>query len=155
MLAILLALTVVALDQFTKWLVSTRLEEFAEVPVIEGFFSLQHVRNPGAAFGMLADQRWLFIGVTLVAVAGMLYYLRRPEGRQGMVPWALGLLLGGAVGNLIDRIRFGKVVDFFLFYWRDYLFPNFNVADIAINVGVGLFILHLVLTGEKERREGV
>ena len=155
MLGILLALAVVALDQFTKWLVSVRMEELAEVPVIHGFFSLQYVRNPGAAFGMLADQRWLFIGVTFAAVAGMLYYLRRPEGRHGVVPWALGLLLGGAVGNLIDRIRFGKVVDFFLFYWRDYLFPNFNVADIAINVGVGLFILHLVLTGEKERREGV
>lgn len=155
MWAIVLALFVVALDQGTKWLVSVRLEEFKEYPVIEGFFSLQFVRNPGAAFGMLENQRWLFILVSIGAVCGMLYYLRLPEGKHRMVRWALGLLMGGAVGNLIDRVRFAKVVDFFLFYWRDYVFPNFNVADIAINCGVGLFILHLILTGEKARREGI
>ncbi|HWI51174.1 MAG TPA: signal peptidase II [Symbiobacteriaceae bacterium] len=150
-----MALFVVALDQGTKWLVSVRLEEFKEYPVIEGFFSLQFVQNPGAAFGMLKNQQWLFILVSVCAVGGMIYYLRQPEARYRMVRLALGLLMGGAVGNLIDRIRFGKVVDFFLFYWKDYIFPNFNVADIAINVGVGLFILHLILTGEKARREGV
>lgn len=155
MLAIILAVLVVALDQGTKWLVSVRLEKFAEHPVIPGFFSLQFVHNPGAAFGMLEGARWLFVGVAVAAVGGMIYYLRQPEGQHKMVVWSLGLLMGGTIGNAIDRIRFGEVVDFFLFYWKDYLFPNFNVADIAINVGVGLFILHLLLTGEKPRREGV
>jgi len=155
MLAILVAALVLALDQWTKWLVSHRLTEFTEVPVIRGFFSLQFVQNPGAAFGMLAHKQWLFIAVSLAVVGAILYYLRRPEMKRGLVPWALGLLLGGALGNLVDRIRFGRVVDFFLFFWKNYTFPNFNVADIAITVGVGLLILHLMLTGEKQQREGV
>jgi signal peptidase II len=154
-LAIALAVIVLALDIATKWLVLTRMAEWQEIPIIPGFFSLQFVYNPGAAFGMLAHQQWLFIGVSAVAILAILAYLRRPEAREGLMPWGLGLLLGGAVGNLIDRLRWGKVVDFFLFYWRDYHFPNFNVADIGITVGVGLFILHLLLTGESERREGV
>jgi len=151
----ILAVVVLVLDQLTKWLVMTRMTEFSQIPVIEGFFSIQYVRNPGAAFGMLADQRWLFISVSIAAIAGMIYFLRHPESRAGIVRLALGLLIGGAAGNLVDRIRFGKVVDFFLFYWRDYSFPNFNVADIGITVGVGLFILHLMLTGEKHQREGI
>ncbi|HWI63751.1 MAG TPA: signal peptidase II [Symbiobacteriaceae bacterium] len=155
MLGIVVAVLVVVLDQLTKWLVSSRLEMFAEHPVIAGFFSFQYVRNPGAAFGMLHNQRWFFVAVALAAVGGMLYYLRQPEGKKGLVPWALGLLMGGALGNMIDRVLYGEVVDFFLFYWKDYLFPNFNVADIAINVGVGLFIIHLFLDGREARREGV
>ena len=155
MLAIIVAVLVVAADQLTKWLVMTRMTEFAEIPVIQGFFSLQFVYNPGAAFGMLGGARWFFVAVALLAVGAMLWFLRHPEGKEGLVPLALGLLMGGSVGNLIDRIRFGEVVDFFLFYWRDYSFPNFNVADIAITLGVGLFILHLMLTGEKQRREGI
>jgi signal peptidase II len=145
---------IVALDQLTKWLVYSRMDLFAEIPVIQGFFSLEYVRNPGASFGMLANQRWLFIAIGLAASAAMLYYSRQDEAKQGVVPWSLGLLLGGTIGNLIDRMITGEVVDFFLFYWRDYRFPNFNVADIAINVGVGLFILHLIFTGEKAKREG-
>lgn len=118
--------------------------------MIAGFFSLEFVYNPGAAFGMLANQQWLFITVSVGAIAAMLWFLRLPEAKEGVVPYAMGLLMGGAAGNLLDRIQHGKVVDFLLFYWRDYHFPNFNVADIAITVGVGLFILHLMLNGEKE-----
>lgn len=150
MAALVLAAVVVGLDLLTKWLVSTRLTEFVETPVIPGFFSLQFVHNPGAAFGMLAGQQWLFIVVALGAVGGMLYFLRHPEGRVGLIPYALGLLMGGAIGNLVDRIRFnGEVVDFLLFYWRDYHFPNFNVADIGITLGVGLFLLQTLRTGER------
>lgn len=155
MYAFLLALLVVGLDQATKFLVVTRMEEFAEVPLIPGFFSLQFVHNPGAAFGMLAGQQWLFITVSLAAVGAMIYFVRHPEAQHPLLKPALGLLLGGSLGNLIDRVRFGEVVDFFLFYYKNWSFPNFNVADIAINVGVGLFILHLILTGESHKREGV
>lgn len=126
------------------------MAEFETLPVIDGFFSLQFVHNPGAAFGMLSNQTWFFVVVALVAMGAVLYYLRHPESRVGVMPWALGLLLGGTMGNLIDRIRFGEVVDFFLFYWKEYRFPNFNVADIGITVGVCLLILHLSLTGEKK-----
>jgi signal peptidase II len=148
--SLVLAVIVAVLDQLTKWLVSVRMVEFQEIAIVDRFFSLQFVRNPGAAFGMLANKQWLFILVSLAAIAAMAYFLRHPDAKKGTMPWALGLLMGGAVGNLIDRIRFGRVVDFFLFYWKDYSFPNFNVADIAITVGVGLFILHLILTGEKK-----
>lgn len=148
MWSIVIAAVALVLDLYTKFLVLTRMTEFEEIPIIPGFFSLQFVYNPGAAFGMLANQRWFFVLVTLVAVGGILYYLRREEARHWLSTLALGLLLGGAIGNLIDRLRFGKVVDFLLFYWRDYYFPNFNVADICITVGVGLLILHLLLTGE-------
>lgn len=131
-------------------MVTSGMTEFQEIPVIDGFFSLQFVYNPGAAFGMLANQKWLFVVVSLGAVGGILYFMRRPEAKQGVLPLAMGLLLGGAIGNLVDRVRYGKVVDFLLFYWREWSFPNFNVADIGITVGVGLFILHLMLNGEKE-----
>ena len=155
MFSIVVAAIVVVLDQLTKWLVVERMELFHESPVIANFFSLQFVYNPGAAFGMLANQQWLFILVAATAVGAMLWFLRHPEAQHPVLKVAMGLLMGGAVGNLIDRIRFGKVVDFLLFYWRDYYFPNFNVADIAVTVGVGLFILHMMLTGEKKTREDV
>lgn len=125
------------------------MTELQEIPIIADFFSLQFVYNPGAAFGMLANQRWFFVVVTSIAVGAILYYLRKPEAQHWLSRLSLGILLGGAIGNLIDRLRFGKVVDFLLFYWRDYYFPNFNVADIGITVGVGLLVLHLLLTGEK------
>lgn len=150
MWSIILAVAAVVLDQLTKWLVMTRMVELQEIPIISGFFSLQFVYNPGAAFGMLANQQWFFILVALGAVGGMLYYMRHPEAQHWRARLALGLLIGGAVGNLIDRVRVGKVVDFLLFYWKDYYFPNFNVADICITVGVGLLVLHLLLTEEKK-----
>ncbi len=153
LLSILVGAVWLALDILTKWVVATRMTELQEIKIIPGFFSLQFVYNPGAAFGLLAHQQWLFIAVSLGAIAGMLYFIAKPEARVGLIPWALGLLLGGAVGNLVDRLRFGKVVDFFLFYWRQYVFPNFNVADIGITVGVSLLILHLLLNGEKQPSE--
>lgn len=148
MWSIVIAAVALVLDLLTKWLVMTRMTELQEIPIIPGFFSLQFVYNPGAAFGMLANQRWFFVLVTLVAVGAMLNYLRQGQPKHWVATLALGLLLGGAIGNLIDRLRFGKVVDFLLFYWRDYYFPNFNVADICITVGVGLLILHLLVSGE-------
>jgi signal peptidase II len=150
LLAISVALCVFLLDFGTKWLVTTRMTEFQEIHLIPGLFALQVVHNPGAAFGVLANQQWLFISVSLVAVGAILYYIPRPEARVGLVPWALGMLLGGTVGNLLDRIRHGKVVDFFLLYWKHHTFPNFNVADLGITAGVGLFILYLAITGEKK-----
>ncbi len=145
-----IAVAVLALDQLTKWLVMTRLTEFQPVPVIPGLFSLQFVYNPGAAFSIFRDQRLFLILVAAGAVGGMLFYLREPANRKGISGIAMGLLIAGALGNMIDRIRFGKVVDFLLFYWKDWSFPNFNVADISINVGVGLLILYLLITGEKK-----
>lgn len=136
-------LAALALDLCSKWLVARRLAPYESVAVIPGFFRLTHVRNPGAAFGLLAHQRWLFVAVGLVAIAAILYWAGRPAGRQGQAPYALGLLLGGAGGNLADRLRSGKVVDFLDFSWHQWHYPVFNLADVAILTGVGLLILHL------------
>lgn len=151
MLSIVLAIVAVALDQLTKWLVATRMALFSEIEVIPGFFSLQYVYNTGAAFGMLKNGRWFFVAVAAAAVVGILIYLRQPESRNPLARVALGLVMGGAVGNMIDRIVTGKVIDFLLFYWRDYYFPNFNVADICVTVGVGLLFLHLFMAERKSK----
>ncbi len=151
LLSIVLAIVAVAVDQLTKWLVSTRMALYSEIEIIPGFFSLQFVYNTGAAFGMLRNGRWFFVAVAALAVAGILYYLRQPDSRHPVMRTALGLIMGGAVGNMIDRIATGRVVDFLLFYWRDYYFPNFNVADICVTVGVGLLFVHLMLVERKNK----
>ena len=143
------ALVVLVLDQLTKAWALEALVPGRPVPVIDGFFSLTLVTNPGLAFGMLsttpAGWRWvvalLSIGaLTVLAVVG----LRMLPGGGRLTPLALGLIFGGAVGNLIDRGRFGAVVDFLDFYWRSYHWPAFNAADSAITVGVALLALRLL-----------
>jgi len=141
-----LALAVVVLDQATKAWVLAAFELHETLPVIPGWFHLTYIRNPGAAFGLFsghaeAFRRPFFLAVTAVALAAILAILwRAPRGR----PWlltALGLVFGGAVGNLIDRVRWGEVVDFLDVFWRTHHWPAFNVADSAITVGMGVLIL--------------
>jgi len=153
--SLVVGLIVLALDLLTKGLVLANMTLYQEIELIPGFFSFQFVYNPGAAFGILAGQKVIFIIVASAAVIGIALFSRRPEAQVGVAPWALGMIMGGAAGNLVDRIRFGKVIDFFLFYYKDWAFPNFNVADIGITVGVGLLILHLIMTGEKEQSESI
>jgi signal peptidase II len=147
---ILVAGTIVALDQATKALVTGWLPLYRSVSVIPGFFNLTHVLNPGGAFGFLADQgpvvrQLLFVVATCLAIGLILYYFHRtPAGYRWLIA-AFALILGGAVGNLIDRLRFGKVVDFLDFYIGSGHWPAFNLADSAITVGIGIFVLHLVL----------
>ena len=108
------------------------------------FFSLVHWHNTGAAFSLFADQpgwqRGFFIALALTASAVILHLLRKPADRPTF-HIALALILGGAIGNLIDRAAYGHVVDFLLFHWRDWFFPAFNVADSGITLGAGLLIL--------------
>jgi signal peptidase II len=143
------ALVVLVLDQVSKLAALRGLVLGVPVPVADGFFSLTLVMNPGLAFGMLASTptawRWvvalLSIGaLSILAVVGV--RLLPTGGWATRV--ALGFIFGGAVGNLIDRGRFGAVVDFLDFYWRDYHWPAFNVADSAISVGVALLALRLL-----------
>ena len=147
--AAITALVVLVLDQLTKAWALQALMPGRPVPVIDGFFSLTLVTNPGLAFGMLsttpAGWRWvvalLSIGaLTVLAVVG----LRMLPGGGRLTPRARGRIFGGAVGNLIDRGRFGAVVDFLDFYWRSYHWPAFNAADSAITVGVALLALRLL-----------
>ena len=154
-----LAITVlvVFLDQATKvWIIST-LGLHEGFPLIDGFFSIVHVRNPGAAFGFLASApplfRYLFfIAVTVAAIVLILHYLRVSRIEEPSLVSALALILAGAVGNLIDRIRFGEVVDFLDVYIGSHHWPAFNVADSAITVGAGVLMAAL-LRRRKERTE--
>lgn len=133
---------VIALDQFTKhWIV--QVFSFGEASPVTSFFNLVRAHNTGAAFSFLATaggwQRLFFIVVASVASAVILYLLRK-HGRQTLFGLALSLVLGGALGNLIDRIRWGYVVDFLDFYYGSYHWPAFNVADMAITGGVILLV---------------
>lgn len=141
---LMLSLLVILLDQLTKALI-VRSFAFAErKAIISGFFDLTLLYNKGAAFSFLASadgwQRWFFITLGLAAAIFMIYLLIRHSG-QRLFSLALALILGGAIGNVIDRIFRGQVVDFLLVYYQKYFWPAFNVADSAICVGAALLIL--------------
>ncbi len=149
-----ITVTVVLLDQATKaWIISTMRihESFA---VIGGFFNIVHVRNPGAAFGFLASApplfRYLFfIAVTVAAIVLILHYLHASRIEEPSLISALALILAGAVGNLVDRIRFGEVVDFLDIFIGSHHWPAFNVADSAITVG-SVILMAVLIQKRKE-----
>jgi signal peptidase II len=146
-----------ASDMATKLWVDSSLSFADRIPVIEGFFYLTHVRNPGAAFGLFSTapatvRIALFIGITLVAIAMIFSFYRRLAPGERLSALSLGLILGGAGGNLVDRILRGEVVDFLHFrLWGGYQWPDFNLADSFIVVGVALLIVEL-LASETETR---
>lgn len=140
-------LIILPLDQATKLYVDARFLLHESVPVIPGLFQLTYVRNKGAAFGIFADSAVripFFITITLLALVGILWYLRQLHDRQRLTLFALSLVFAGALGNLIDRIRLGEVIDFLDVYWGRYHWPAFNVADSAITVGVTLLIIDML-----------
>lgn len=141
---LLLSALIVLFDQLTKVLVVRSFTLGQRRAIVDGFFDLTLVYNKGAAFSFLAGaggwQRWFFIGLGLAAVAFMLYLLWR-HGQQKMFALGVALILGGAIGNIIDRILRGQVVDFVLLFWKDFYWPAFNVADCGITVGAALLIL--------------
>ena len=151
-------LIVLALDLATKIAIDMHLSYADRIPVIPGFFYITHVRNTGAAFGLFADAPQLyrmifFISVSLIAVGIIISFFRKLSPGDRLAALALGLILGGAIGNLIDRIFRQEVIDFLHFrLWRGYSWPDFNVADSAIVVGVGFLMLEL-LASEGEQRE--
>ena len=142
-----LALTILLLDQLTKIAVVGAFQLGETLP-LTSFFNLVRVHNPGAAFSFLADaggwQRWFFTGLGVVAALVMVYLLRMHAG-QTLFCLALSLLLGGAVGNVIDRVLYSHVIDFLDFYYGTWHFPAFNVADSAITLGAFLLILDELL----------
>lgn len=134
---------VVVLDQITKALILHRYAIGDNHPVTS-FFSIVHWRNTGAAFSFLHAssgwQRWLFVGLAVVAAVFIVWLLAR-HGVQRLFAWALAFILGGAIGNVIDRLAHGSVVDFISLHYAGWYFPAFNVADSAITVGAALLIL--------------
>jgi signal peptidase II len=141
-----LAATVTVLDQLSKYLVQQHLTLYASTTVIPGFFNLVHTLNRGAAFGFQNSpdgtwQPYFFIAVSVLAVVIILNLLSKADHGSQLFVVALGLILGGAVGNLIDRVRLGEVIDFLEFYLGSFVWPAFNVADIAITLGSMALIL--------------
>jgi len=160
-----LSAAVVALDQWTKWLVTTHFDEFDSI-VLLPILELMRLHNEGAAFSFLADasgwQRWVFVVLGIgVSIALAVWLTRLPARGQSLLALALSLVMGGAIGNVIDRIRYGHVVDFIRVHYEQWYFPAFNVADSAISIGAALLILDSLLhhgrggeapTGRSRRR---
>lgn len=137
----IIAVLIVVLDQLTKWLVVQYISPAQPIPIIDGFFQLVHWRNTGAAWGILRDYNIVLAIISVLTVLA-LYLFRHTFGIQRPAAgWALGLIAGGIVGNVIDRLRLHCVVDFLDFYAGAHHWPAFNVADSAICVGVVLYII--------------
>ena len=144
---------VLILDQCSKLIADALLQFNQPVPLLP-FLDLHKVYNPGAAFSFLSNasgwQRWFFVGLTLVVSLVLAVWLRRLQAGQARLALALALILGGALGNLIDRVMYGYVIDFIDLYYGGWHWPVFNVADSAITVGAGLLILDAMRGQKKE-----
>ena len=145
---LLVSNALIIIDQYTKFLVTLHVPLHFSIRVIDGFFSITHIRNPGVAFGLFAGQEselkvLFFIAISTVAIVAILYIFHQTPGSKRMVQIGLMLIFSGAIGNLIDRILYKEVIDFLDFYYQSFHWPSFNVADSCITVGVGLMILDL------------
>jgi signal peptidase II len=148
-----LALILLTADQFTKILI-LGYYQLGDSTLVTSFFNIVRVHNAGAAFSFLADasgwQRWFFTGIGAVAIAVILWMLKAHPG-QKLFSFALACILGGAIGNVIDRVRYGYVVDFLDFHWGTWHFPAFNIADSAISIGAACLILDELLRVRKTK----
>jgi signal peptidase II len=156
LIPLILAALMLVFDQASKYWAVHVLKPLVDIPLWEGVFHFHYAENTGAAFSMLQEQSWVFYVFTMVAVGGMLYYLFRY--RRGMHPLlrvALGLMMGGALGNFIDRVRLGYVVDFL--YFRLINFAIFNIADSALVIGCVLMAVYVLFFHEKymEKRKAL
>ena len=151
---ILILLGSVAVDQLSKWLIVRYLDPTEPFVIWEGVFRFSYVENEGAAFGMLADQRWIFMVLSVVAIVALLLYLWKwpPESKWACV--AIAIIAGGGVGNMIDRVRLGYVIDFLDFYLVPELWPwVFNVADACVCVGGAILFVWCVISLIAEARQ--
>src|SRR6476646_4589244 len=157
-LQLFISVSVVCVDRITKMTVASKLGLHESISVIPGFFRITHVENRGAAFGLFADSpsQWkiaVLVLFSIIALAIVIALLWRNSQSMSTTSIALSLILGGALGNLWDRLLSGRVVDFLLFYIRQYQWPAFNVADSAIVVGAGLLVLE-ILFAKSPAKEG-
>jgi signal peptidase II len=150
---LLLSAAVVALDQLSKLMVERHLALFQSVTVLP-VLQITRLHNTGAAFSFLADeagwQRWLFTGLALIVAGALIRWLRLIDRGARMLASAVALILGGAIGNVIDRLRLGHVIDFINVHWDRHYFPAFNVADSAICIGAGLLLLDTWLSSRRD-----
>ncbi|SFE40527.1 signal peptidase II [Alteribacillus iranensis] len=148
----LVALIIIGLDQLTKFLVTKNMDIGESIEVIPGFFYITSHRNAGAAFGILQGQMMFFYIVTVVVIIAVIYYMQKYAKESRTYGISLGLILGGAIGNFIDRVLLGEVVDFFDVYIFTYNYPIFNIADSALVSGVVLLIIKMTVSEMKEKR---
>ena len=150
-----LAVVVIFLDQVSKWFVVKNMQLGEEITIIEPYLSFLSHRNRGAAWGMLEGQMWLFYIVTVVVAAGIIYYFHKEAQGHKLFSISLMLLLGGAIGNFIDRLVSGEVVDFIsvLIPVINYDFPIFNIADAALSIGVVTLIIHIIMDEKKNKKK--
>lgn len=146
----IIAGAIIILDQITKALILKYLPLHQTIPVIPGFFNITHIQNPGGAFGFMANQgpglrSALFLFVSAIAIGVIFYFYKTSSANDKWITTSLSLIFGGAIGNLIDRIRLGQVVDFLDFYIKNLHYPSFNVADSAVTIGVSLFIIQAIV----------
>lgn len=155
MLVLVLALLIGGLDQITKQVVRDLFNLHQSIQVIPGFFDLTYVRNTGAAWGMFGGQNALLITLSLLMLAAMIFFRRSFLSDTLIHRVALGCMVGGIVGNLLDRMRMGYVTDFFDFYIGPHHWPAFNIADAAICTGVGLYVISSMWADRRARREAL
>ena len=137
-----IAVPVLLVDQFTKWLVQKHIPRYGQYVIIQGIFNLRHDTNDGAAFGLMPGQSLLLIIISIVALGFIAYYYRQFHEILWM-KIALSFLVGGALGNFIDRIRAGEVTDFIQFRLPGFWWPTFNIADVAVCIGAGMLMVYL------------
>lgn len=150
-----LAALVIVLDQVTKWLVVKNMALGEKISIAEPYLGLLSHRNRGAAWGMLEGQMWLFYIVTVAVAGGIIYYFHKEAKGQPLFGFGLMFLLGGAIGNFIDRVWRKEVVDFVdvMIPVINYDFPIFNVADAALTVGVVIIIIHIIMDEKKNKKK--
>lgn len=151
MLWIILIAGLIGLDQWTKWFFFTNQVQFENFEVIKDFFYLTYLENRGAAFGVLQNFRWGFIVITLGALGALIWYFLR--NNHGVLRTALTFLIAGAIGNFVDRLFRGYVVDFLHFYPFGYDFPIFNVADMCVNIGVFFLIIYILFIYKEPKKD--
>lgn len=148
----IIALILLVVDQLVKLIIKSSLHLHQELIVIKNFFSIHYLQNKGAAFSILQDKTLLLIIIAILYVAIMVYYIKK-ETFGNLSSIAIGLILGGIFGNLIDRIIYSEVIDYLSFSFFGYNFPVFNIADIGITVGAFLLIIHYILEEKKKDKE--
>jgi len=150
----IIALVLIIIDQITKWLIVVNMEIGESITIIEGFFYILSHRNSGAAWGILQGQMIFFYIITVIVIIFVIYYMQKYAKNNKTLAIALSFILGGAIGNFIDRIFRQEVVDFASFIIINYNFPIFNVADSALTIGVILVFIAMIIEERNERRRG-
>ncbi|WHY88016.1 signal peptidase II [Neobacillus novalis] len=148
----LIALFVILLDQSTKWLIVNNMHQGESIPIIDNVLYITSHRNQGAAWGILQGQMWLFYVITIVVIAAIMYYIYKAAKGKWLLGVSLAFMLGGAIGNFIDRVIHKEVVDFIHTYIFGYNFPVFNIADSALVIGVIMLMIQMLLD-ERESKE--